>query len=65
MGTAFSQSPYDLDDDGNVNIVDAIILADAFGAENGDPNWNPDADFNLNGRIDILDAIALVAHFGQ
>lgn len=65
MGTAFSQSPYDLNADGDVNIVDAIELAKAFGAEDGDTNWNPDADFNLNGRIDILDAIALAAHFGQ
>jgi tungstate transport system substrate-binding protein len=56
--------PEDLNLDGKVNILDAIILADAFGSKPGDLKWNPAADINNDGSIDILDAIALGNHFG-
>jgi len=55
----------DLNDDETVNILDAIILATAFGSKPGDPNWNPYADINQDGRVNILDAIILAGHFGE
>lgn len=50
----------DLNADGKVNILDLTIVATAFGANLGDPNWNPTADLNKDGVINVLD-IALVA----
>ena len=55
----------DINGDGTVNILDAIRLAGAFGAEPGDQNWNPNADINGDGRVNILDAIILAGHFGE
>jgi tungstate transport system substrate-binding protein len=55
--------PEDVNLDGKVDILDAIIVANAFGSKPGDPRWNPLADINNDGYIDILDAIALANHF--
>ena len=49
----------DINDDGTVDIYDAIRLAIAFGSEPGDDNWNPKADLNQDGIIDIFDAIIM------
>ena len=53
----------DLNDDGTVDIYDAIRLAIAFGSEPGDPSWNPYADLNEDGIIDIFDAIIFGWYF--
>jgi uncharacterized repeat protein (TIGR01451 family) len=54
----------DVNDDGTVNILDAIKIARAFGATPGSSNWNPNADINGDGVVNILDAIALAKTFG-
>jgi hypothetical protein len=51
--------PGDLNGDGVVNILDAILLADAFGSKPGSPNWNPYADLNDDSVVNILDGIIL------
>jgi len=55
----------DLNFDGTVDILDALILANAFGSSPGDPRWNILADINHDGIVDIFDAILLAAHFGE
>ena len=58
----------DLNDDGIVNILDAIRLMNAFGSEPGDvcmPCWDPKADINQDGIVNILDAIILAGQFGE
>ena len=55
----------DLNDDGIVDIYDAIILANAFGSEPSYPNWNVNADINADNIVDIYDAIILATHFGE
>jgi PKD repeat protein len=63
----------DINGDGVVNILDAILLANAFGShgpnydylgEPASPNWNPNADLNGDGVVNILDAIILANNFG-
>ena len=54
----------DINGDGVVNILDAILLADAFGSVPGNTNWNPNADLNGDGVVNILDAILLANNFG-
>jgi hypothetical protein len=41
------------------NILDAITLANAFLATPGSSNWNPNADINGDGVVNIVDAIIL------
>jgi len=49
----------DLDGDGVVSCVDAAIVRAAIGTRAGDPGFDPRADLNNNGAVDIRD-LALV-----
>jgi len=57
--------PGDINGDGVVNFLDAILLGAAFGSTPGSPNWNPNADLNGDLVINFLDAIILGANFGK
>jgi PKD repeat protein len=59
------QLPGDINGDGIVNYLDAILLGAAFGSQPGDPNWNLKADINGDGIVNYLDAIILGANFGS
>lgn len=64
-GYFFNSSPYDLNKDGDVDIVDVVIVASAFGKEEGDPGWDPRADVNGDGLVDIFDLVLIGTHFGE
>jgi hypothetical protein len=55
----------DINGDLVVNILDAILLANAFTSKPGSSNWNPSADLNGDGAVNILDAILLANNFLQ
>ncbi|MFQ5999164.1 MAG: CARDB domain-containing protein [Candidatus Bathyarchaeia archaeon] len=56
----------DINGDGIIDIVDIVIVALAFGAKPGDPNWNPDADLRPEwGLIDIVDMVYVAIRFGD
>jgi len=55
----------DINQDGKVNILDAILLAGAFGSKPGEPNWDLRCDLNKDDKVNILDAIILAANFGK
>jgi hypothetical protein len=55
----------DINGDGIVDILDAILLANAFDSVPGDSNWNPNADINGDNIVEILDAIILANNFGE
>jgi len=64
--TATDRPPADINDDGTVDILDALMLAKAFGSKSGDNNWNPDADISPPyGTVDMRDIIACVLYFGE
>jgi hypothetical protein len=42
-----------------INVLDATIVGNAFGAEPGDGNWDARADINDDGTVNILDASLL------
>jgi hypothetical protein len=44
-------------------VLDATVLSNAFLSTPSDPNWNPTADLNNDGIVNILDAIILGDHF--
>jgi hypothetical protein len=54
----------DINGDGSVDLFDALLLAQHFGSQQGDPNWNSSVDLNGDGVVDIFDVIALVNDFG-
>jgi len=55
----------DVDNDGDVDVFDAIAIVNAFGSVPGAPNWNEEADFDLNNAVNVFDVISLVNNFGQ
>jgi hypothetical protein len=57
--------PGDMNMDGKVDITDCILTANYFGSYPGHPRWNPVVDENEDGRINILDLIAIVRNFGK
>ncbi len=55
----------DLNQDGVVDILDAVQAASAFGSYPGHPNWNGQADLNHDNEVDIFDIIILANNFGK
>jgi Dockerin type I domain len=50
----------DVNGDGKVNLADLQAFAPAYGSKEGQPNYNPTADFNHNGIVNLYDAKALL-----
>lgn len=55
----------DLNQDGIIDLSDAIILSSVFDTVPGDVDWNPDADLNNDGVVAICDAILLAQSIGE
>jgi hypothetical protein len=53
----------DANGDGVVNIMDKVMVRNAFG-QRGDPGWIP-ADVNVDGVVNILDKVVVRSQFGQ
>ena len=52
----------DVNQDGQVNVIDLIQVAQSLGA---DPSLNPQADVNSDGTINILDLITVAQSLGE
>ena len=46
-----------------VNILDALILSNAYGSNPGSPNWKPCADINKDQKVNFLDAMLVSVHY--
>ncbi len=55
------KTPWDVNNDGRVNILDLTFVASHFGRENSPP----EADVNGDGRVNILDLTLVASHFGE
>jgi hypothetical protein len=55
----------DVNSDGVVDIRDIAIFGKAFGSYSGHPRWNPAADLDGNGIINILDGVIIAKNFGK
>lgn len=58
-------SPYDLNEDGRVDMADIAIVARAFGTREGDPRWDPRADITGDGYVNMRDVAIVASHFGE
>jgi hypothetical protein len=48
-----------------VDIRDFQIVAAAFGPTPSSPNWNPYADVNGDGKVDIRDIALVAKNYGK
>jgi len=55
----------DVDGDGVVDASDLFALTKAYGSELGDPNWNPDCDFNGDDEVNTADLVDLNKNYGK
>lgn len=55
----------DIQVDCEVNILDLIVVGNAFGSTSGDPNWKPAADLKPDGKINVLDLSIIGKNFGN
>ena len=54
-----TDNPFDINGDGEVNILDLVLVANAFGES------NLKADVNGDGEVNILDLVAVANAFGE
>lgn len=54
----------DFEPDGDVDIIDFGVFADAFGSVTGDAEYNADADSEPDGDVDIIDFGLFADNFG-
>ena len=57
--------PADINGDFKVDWKDLLILARAYGSEEGEPGYVPEADFNSDGKIDWKDLLVLARNYGR
>lgn len=55
------KTPWDVNNDGSVNILDLTFVASHF----GEANPPPEADVNGDGKVNILDLTLVASHFGE
>ncbi len=63
----FSSCVGDANRDRIIDISDASMLAIAYGSDssNSTGKWNPDSDFDEDGKITILDAAVIAINYGK
>jgi hypothetical protein len=49
---------------GFVDVVDLLLLVDAFGSVLGDSNYDPNCDSNNDGSVDVVDLLTMVGNWG-
>ncbi len=54
--------PWDINNDGVVDVRDMILVSNGFGTESPEP---PKVDVNKDGNVDIIDLLLVAAHFGE
>jgi hypothetical protein len=55
----------DINGNGAVDLTDLYLLAQAYNSKIGDPNYNPEADFDLNGKVNLVDLVTLATNYGK
>jgi acyl-homoserine lactone acylase PvdQ len=63
--TIFYRLTGDVNLDKKVDIKDFVIAAIGFGSHTGDRRYNPFADVNRDGVINIIDLVAIAKNFGK
>ena len=54
--------PWDINDDGTVDIQDLILVSNSFGEASSE---YPKSDINKDGQVDIIDLLLVATHFGE
>ncbi len=55
----------DVNHDNSINILDLVIVGNAFGSTLGDPDWDERADIKEDGVINIFDLSIVGKYYGD
>ena len=55
----------DVNGDRTVDVSDLTELSKTYGSKPGNPNWNPNCDFDCNGDVDAPDLFDLSKNYGK
>lgn len=61
----FVTIPGDADGDFDVDILDIVEVTAIYGLKDGEAGFNPNVDWNCDGRINILDVTVVTSRYGQ
>lgn len=64
-GTTSVRIAGDANGDRKVDTLDLYRLGRAYGSDPSKPNWNPDCDFNSDGKVDNADLTILNTNYGR
>jgi phosphodiesterase/alkaline phosphatase D-like protein len=56
--------PGDLNNDGQVDMFDLVILAGSWGLSQADADYNPSCDLNGDGTVNVIDLLTLAQSWG-
>jgi hypothetical protein len=56
---------WDIDQNGKVDMFDIGEILNSYGSTPLSANWNPRADVNTDGMINLRDVFLVVSHFGE
>ncbi len=62
LGTEYAVG--DVNHDGKVNMRDGCLMAIAYGSTVVSPNWNAEADFNVDNMVNVRDFYMFSQNFG-
>jgi len=54
----------DVDGDFDVDIYDIVLIASAYGTQEGDPQYDPNCDIDGDGDVDIYDIVLAAGNYG-
>jgi hypothetical protein len=65
IGQSGSEAPWDVNQDGIVDIIDIVTVTIAYGSTPESSKWNSRADIDKNGIIDIIDFTTVAGHYAE
>jgi hypothetical protein len=55
----------DIDEDGDVDIIDIVIMAKAYGSEEGAPEYDPRCDLDKDNKVQLFDLVLAAGNYGK
>ena len=57
--------PGDVDGDSDVDIFDIVSMADIYGTQKDDPDYNQYCDIDGDGTVGIFDIVIAAGNYGE